>query len=233
MPTGPSAAELKAIEDAKAAKIAKKAEREANEKAAREKKELAAIAEKERKERELIEAEAAGKSAITALSSGLKGSALVDEIKSLGAQAPTGAALLYQVLEQSNDDVLSSNWWTDAEYGEALKKLLAGSQKKEVAALYSVQIYCAEKKFPKVKVNGVTKKVIESLFGILLSNELIDGESFLAWTEDDEGEDSLGRLDAIVQTTALVNSIREALVMEDSEEEEEEEEEIDASREVF
>lgn len=163
------------------------------------------------------------------LSTGLKGDMLVDHIKSSDSVV-TGSMLLKGVLEQTENEM--SQWWIKSNYGAALAFLLQSSFDDQVSALYVIQEFCHSKKFPKVEVKGVTRKLIEYYFGLMLSNEFVDAESFIAWADDSSArsDTSLGRLDAIVQTTNFVQSIRHAMM---ATEDDPDDDEVDAPREIL
>lgn len=213
----------------KANKEAKKADRAAAELKAKEAKEAAKELAKKNKEEEKTKQADAKAGAKTLVASGLKGAKLVESLNIMDVETrPTGAAVLYEVLSSSSN-IVSSNWWTSGEYSDVLKALIGENLKNQIAALYAVQVYCAEKSFPKVEYKGKTTKAMEVIFSVLLSSLIIDGDSFLAWADDEDGDDSIKRVDALVQTSTFLQSIRDMLLGDESEEEEEEE--IDAPRE--
>jgi hypothetical protein len=141
---------------------------------------------------------------------------------------PTGAAVLKGVLDQM-DSITTSKWWVKEEYGAALQGLLAGSVTGQVAALYAVQVYCHEKKFPKVEIKGKQTKVIEVIFAVLMNSNIIDPDSFVAWADDENQAEVGGRVDAIVQTTSFIQSIRDLDLQEFDEDADDDD--IDAPRE--
>lgn len=167
--------------------------------------------------------------ALELLALGVKGDELLKHVQEKRADV-TGSTLLKGILEQVESELYP--WWTNGEYGSALSFLLHSSDADQVAALFVIQEYCCVKKFPKIDVKGVSRRLIEYYFGLMLSNELVDGENFVAWADDSSGdsEASLGRLDAIVQTTNFVQSVRQALL---STEEDVVDDEIDAPRETM
>lgn len=232
---GPTEEELKAAEELKLAKQAKALAREEADRKRREDKERQAAEEQKRKEKDKEEQLLALQAAGGILSSGLKGGELVELIgQSQGSLLPTGAALLREILERSSssdvDDVLAGKWWTKAEYGPALIRLLGESVDNQKRLLFEVQGYCHQRKFPKVEVKGQQRKLIEVLFNLLLSNLLVSADAFFAWADEDS--DTPGRTDAIVHTTQFIQSLRDALAEAEEDEEEEEDDEVDAPRQI-
>lgn len=229
-PAGPTPAELRAAAEAeqKAAKAAKKLEREEAERKAKEAKAKAAEEAAAALEKAKTEQAVALAAATDALATGLKGNSLLVHVNSVPVK-PTGAAILKNLLLQV-ESVTASKWWVKEEYGEALQGLLAGSIPAQVDALYAVQAYCHAKKFPKVEVKGKQVKVIEVLFNLLLTSNIVEPDAFVAWADDDNAAEVGGRVDAIVQTTSFVQSIRD-LDVQEFDDEAEDDEEIDAPRE--
>jgi len=121
-------------------------------------------------------------------------------------------------------------------------------QEGQVAALFAVQSYCYGLKYPSVTIavagvaaskgskekppSSKTVKLIELLFNQLLSAGVIEFEGFLSWAEDEQdgASDSLGRLDALVQTGGFMLRLKE--LMQD-EVEEADDDEVDAPREFM
>ena len=229
--SGPTPAELKAQAEieAKAAKAVKKAEREEADRKAKEAKEAAAKEAAEELERAKTAHGIAIAAATDALASGLKGEALLTHVNTVPVK-PTGAAILKGLLSQL-EDVISTKWWVKEEYGATLTALLADSVKEQVAALYAVQEYCHQKKFPKVEVKGKPARLIEVLVAVLLNNGLVDPDGVLAWADDDNAAEVGGRVDAIVQTTSFVQAIRLAEAEGELDDEEDGDDDIDAPRE--
>ncbi|KAJ1402600.1 hypothetical protein B484DRAFT_231855 [Ochromonadaceae sp. CCMP2298] len=228
--TGHTPEEAKAKADAeKAVKDEKKAMRMETERRAKEAKEAAAAADAALLEKQQSELAVAMGAAADAVASGLRGTALVAHCAGMEVK-PSGAALLKAVLTtQDPDQAVSSKWWTKEQFGEVLKVLLADTNVMEgqVLALYAVQAWCHANKFPKKEVGGKLLKVIEVLFTLLANGSIVDPDAFVLWADDDNLADVPGRVDAIVQTTAFVQLIREA----DAEDyEEADEDEIDAPR---
>lgn len=229
-PAGPTPAELRVIAEAeqKAAKAAKKLEREEADRKAKEAKAAAAAEAAAALEQAKTDQAIALAAATDALATGLKGSALLVHVNSVPVK-PTGAAILKGVLGQV-ESVTASKWWVKEEYGEALQGLLVNSAKAQVEALYAVQAYCHEKKFPKVEVKGKPTKVIEVIFAVLMNSNIVDPDSFVAWADDDNAGDVGGRVDAIVQTTSFIQSIRD-LDLQEFDDEADNDDDIDAPRE--
>ena len=195
---------------------------------------------KKKEEEELIakekEATAAAVAALdTILESGSKGTELVSKVQGSSIEI-TGKALIKQVLTRS-DNVTKSNWWASSEYGDALKSLLSGedASKKQLAALYAVQEFCFEQKYPLIEFDGKDTRMILAIFKILLNNNFIEDEVFVDWADDENAPDDNGRTTAIVHSTSFVSEIRDALMEEDEEEyeDEDEEDEIDAPAEFI
>lgn len=216
-------------QEAKEAKEKAKVEREEKERAAKEAKEMAALAAAAaalKLKEDNIAAEAA---AVDLLGKGLKGKALLDAAKASETKL-TGSTLLKAVLEKTND-LVATPWWTKEEFGSALSHFLAVSTDEQVAALYATQEFCHARSFPKVTAKGKERRLVEFLFSTLLSQELVEFEGFMGWADDASTlyEDSKGRIDAIVQTTAFITSVRNAMEAGDDEDEDEDDE-IDAPR---
>lgn len=228
-PTGPTPAELRAAAEAeqKAAKATKKQEREEADRKAKEAKAAAAEEAALALEKAKTEQAIALAAATDALATGLKGNSLLVHVNSVPVK-PTGAAILKGLLGQV-ESVTASKWWVKEEYGEALQGLLANSAKAQVAALYAVQAYCHEKKFPKVEVKGKPTKVIEVIFAVLMNSNIVEPDSFVAWADDENLAEVPGRVDAIVQTTSFIQSIRDLDLQEFDDDAEDDD--IDAPRE--
>lgn len=220
----------KAADDAKAAKAAAKAEADRAAAAEKEAKAAQAAAEKAAQEEE---AAAVLANANAALTPSLKGAALLTSVAKMSPM-PAGSALVAAILRRATTDEIaggSANCWRKGEYGELLSAtVMEKDATEQVAALFAVQAFCAEKKFPKIDVAGTQRRLIEVLFGALFKNQIVDADSIILWA-DSEDESVPGRMDAIVQTTSLVQALREAGMKEyGNDEEEEEDEEIDAPR---
>lgn len=230
-PREPSKAEIEA-RNALAAKEAAKAEkakkREEEERLAKEAKEAKLKAEKDALEALKAADESAKVAAQDAMNSGMLGEKLYDHIKNM-EKKPTGASLIFKVLSIQSD-MSSLSWCTTAQYGFAIKSLLEGRIKEQVAAIYSVQEYCHSKKFPKIDVKGTKRNLIEVIFQLLYKNEIIEHEAFSKWSDDDNITNIPGKQDAAFQTVNFFSVINEP--SEDEYDEDEEEEEIDAPREI-
>ena len=228
--TGPSPVALKAAEDAKAAKAAKKLEREEAERRAKEAKEAAASAAAAALEKKKTDHAIALAAASDALATGLTGNALLSHINGIDPK-PSAGALLKEILSKHDiSEVSSWKWFKKDQYGDVLVALVAGSVPSQVAVLFSVQEYCFERKFPKVEIDGKTRKLIELLFTLLLTSNIVDPEGYIAWIDDDDAADMPGRTDAVVQIGPFIQTVRESLI---DEFDEEEDEEIDAPRECI
>jgi hypothetical protein len=115
---------------------------------------------------------------------------------------------------------------------QAEQLLIKQRQGEQVDALYEVQHFYKVKNCIEINdLKNVTKKLIVVLFNLLLNNQIIDIDSFLAWADDgrDNSEVYSGRTDAILHTTKFIMVLRQLVL----EEIEEEEEEIDAPRQVY
>jgi hypothetical protein len=113
-----------------------------------------------------------------------------------------------------------SGWWLPEEYGIMLRKLLEGSEEEEVQVLNAVQLYCSSLGFP--------SGLLEKLFTILHSSELVDKYSFVAW--EDCGEDVAGKCTALIQCSSFLAQRKEEIQVEQEEEqtgEDEAEEDVD------
>jgi hypothetical protein len=165
----------------------------------------------------------------------------------------TAAALVSAVLPVLQLDQTTSttaaqpaamNWCKSTEFGHALKALSAGTKsserrKQQLAIIYAVQAYCAERNFPVMWVAGkaekgqapkvVQKKLVNTLFMTLYAAELVDDDTFLYWADEDETDVVPGKTTAVVQTTEFITMLRER---DDEEGEEDEDDEVDAPREI-
>ena len=221
---GPTAEELKALEDIKKAKAAKAAERAEAEQKVKDAKEAAKEAAAAALEKAISAAQVAVGAADEALKTGLKGEPLMAHIQGMEVK-PSGAALAEVVLK-SLSDPLSTKWVRPAEYGSAIKFLLGGDSKLQLALIRAIQIHLHGLKFPKVDDKGKKTSVIHLLFYSLYNFEIVDPAGFALWADDDD--DSNGKTDAIVQTTSFYDYLREE--EEGGDEEEEDDDEIDAPR---
>jgi len=226
-----SKAEIEA-RNALAAKEAAKAEkakkREEEERAAKEAKEAKLKAEKDAMETLKAAEESARSAADEAIASGIVGDKLYDHIKSM-EKKPTGASIIFKVLSIQSD-VSSLLWCTKAQYGSAIKSLLEGKIKDQVAAIYAIQEFCHSKKFPKIDVKGTKRNLIEVIFQLLYKNEILEHEAFSKWSDDDNLTNIPGKQDAAFQTVNFFTVLNE--VSDEEYDEDEEEEEIDAPREI-
>eukprot|EP01037_Dinobryon_pediforme_P019174 gene19174-19547_t len=202
-----ASAEQKAAEDAKNSKAAKAQAREEADRRSKETKEAAALREKEL---------------------ALQREAQMTNVTEEDRRGILGTVLMKVAIEKCGlEDVASSKWWTKDQFGSALSGLLEGRFSAQVAALYIVQGYCERHKFP-ASVGGKSGKLIEQLFNILLSAQVIEPEGFFAWADDEAGADSPGRLEAVVQTSGFLLKLKELLQDEIGDEEEE----VDRPREI-
>ena len=209
-------------------KQAKAAQRLEQEKKLREEKEAKEAALRAAKDAKVAAEASATKVATEIVAIGKKGDALSSHIKSLEVST-TPSAFVREVLSKlSNGTDLT--WCKQSEYGSALKALgeIHGI-KAQVDALYAIQLYCHNIKFPKVDSKGQPKYYIEVLFQVLYGNELIEDAAFQAWADNDDDEYP-GRVNAIVQTTAFISFLNEAP---DADEQEEEDEEVYAPKEFI
>lgn len=215
-------------QEAKEAKEKARAEREERERKAKEEKEMAALAAATKALKLKEENAAAETKAVEILSQGLKGAELLAAAKASATKL--NAAMLFKAILEKTNDLVATPWWTKAEYGALLGSYLAVSIDEQIAALYVLQEFCHARSFPKVQVKGKERKLIEFIFSTLLSQELVEFEGFMGWADDASTlyEDSKGRIDAIVQTTAFITSVRNA--MEANDEEGDDDDEIDAPR---
>ena len=152
-----------------------------------------------------------------------------DEIKNYANEMsvkPTSASVVQAVLKRQ--PTASILWLNDTEYGIVIKHLIRDTDDK-INVLFAVQGFCHGLKFPKIDVKGTPRNLIEVIFQVLFKKEIIDDSSFSAWAEDDR--DSLGRVNAIVQTTNFI----QLLTADDDEDDDEfeEEEDVDRPREII
>lgn len=153
-----------------------------------------------------------------ALAAGHKGPALTAAIKSgyeaKDLSAPLsvhGFVLAIFTHMQSTNESFSSKWYKPEQYGHALKELVATRPMNEqIDAIYAVQEFCHSQKFPKIDVSGKQKKLIEVIVTALLVTEAIDVDTVLGWADDETDRDDVkGRVDAIVQMTTMLSTLRE------------------------
>ena len=204
--------------EAKAAKAAARAEKERLEK---ERKEAAQKA----KERELQEAQErrqrAQQGSDDAFATGKKGEELVDYLKEMQLEV-TAASILNVVLSHL-EDPLSTKWTSKSEYGAVLAFLASSNMKSQIELLYEVQAHCHKLKFPKIEVKEKQHKLIDVIFRLLFTQEIVDGPGFLGWADDDNDAEVPGKTDAIVQTTDFIAWLREPDLEEFEEEEDDDE----------
>lgn len=210
-----------------AAGPSKKELREEAERLAREERAAASL-----RARQLAEEAIIVKAKLVALSDellvgGLKGSALTEHIEASSANI-TASALVTSVLNKIDVVNLNLKWLSNDEFGHAVKHLTHQSREEQVATLFAIQDFCYRHKFPKIDVKGKQRSYIDVVFQQLFAVEIADEGSFLAWADADS--DAPGRTDAIVQTTAFVNLLRES--DDNFSEGEDEDLYIDAPREV-
>ena len=163
--------------------------------------------------------EAVAKTVVTdIIGTGLKGAELCSYIEKLEV-IPTGSVLISEVL-LNLEDPLSTAWCTRSEYGSAIAILVSGNSKAQIRALNEIQLHCNKLMFPKVDARGL----IEILFELCYTQEVIEYEGFIAWSEDNA--EVPGKINAIVQTTNFIRLLSEHDF--DDDENENEGEEIDA-----
>jgi len=177
----------------------------------------------------------------TAVAQGLKGGALTDAVCSLYAEKGLTSPMsthglmigILQAVDTGSYPSWAAGWFTANDYGDLLKyEVTAKYDPKQsktldahVDALYGVQEFCASKKFPKVEVKGKERRLIEVIFSVLSLANIIDVDALIGWADDVRDRDDVpGRVDAIVQTTNFIASLRE------NDEEEEADDEVDAPR---
>jgi hypothetical protein len=156
------------------------------------------------------------------IGSDLKGAELCSYIEKLEV-IPTGSVLISEVL-LNLEDPLSTAWCRKSEYGSAIAMLVSGNKKAQIRALNEIQLHCNKLKFPKVDTKSGARGLIEILFELCYTQEVIDYEGFVAWSEDNA--EVPGKINAIVQTTNFIRLLSEQDF--DNDEDENEEEEIDA-----
>ena len=221
---------VKKIDPKKAAKAAARAEEE---KKKQQEKEAAQAAKDAKMQAEKEALNTAKKLAEDIVAKGIKGSALVKHIEGMETK-PQPASLVSVLLSKITDPTASPaaacKWCEKAEYGEALATLNEGSTLKQLFCLYEVQKYFDSIKFPKIEIKGEKKNLIEVVFQVMYTNEIIDNDGFGAWSEDDN-EEIPGKLNAVVQTTNFISMLD--AVDEEEDEEEYEDDEVDAVRETL
>lgn len=216
----------------------KKSEAKAAQKEAREAAEAKARQQKEDADQRLREAEGAraaqNELAARLLDTGLKGADLRAHLQGLAEteQRPAGSALARQVLTRLADPAsLPYIWATDAEYGSALKLLLAGKVSDQLDTLYALQAHCHGLKFPKIDVKGKPSALIELLYSYFSHSGIVEDEAYLQWADDDSetGERGAGKMTAVVQTTNFFLALRTV----PDRGEEDEDDDVDEERETW
>ena len=200
--------EEKKLKEEKAAKAQAKAEAEAKAKAEKE----------AEKEAEKAKDEAARAHAVTALASGKKGEELKTEIAAM-AEKPTGAALLANILS-GLEDKQSYGWCTMDQYGAALAYLVSDSDKEQFKLINEIVKFCNTIGFPKIEVKSGTRALIEVVFQLLYSLDIVDATGFNLWWDDEDEEEIPGRGKSILQTTTFMTWLNE-------EDEDEDEDDVD------
>lgn len=176
-----------------------------------------------------------------AVSQGLKGGALTDAVCSLYAEKGLSSPMsthglmvgILRAVDAGSYSSWAAAWFTSDNFGDLLKYEVTAKfdpQKPEtldahIEALYGVQEFCASKKFPKVEVKGKERRLVEVIFSVLSLANIIDVEALIGWADDTRDRDVPGRVDAIVQTTNFIATLRE-----NDEEEDADDDEVDAPR---
>jgi len=219
--------ETRKKEEAKKEKADKAAKKKADEEEARRVK-----AEKEAAAKEALQRAQNAKintynATVEAIKTGLTGDALTKALKESEKEHLSAAGVMKGVLASLQDNYTATKWCTKELYGDVLLAIqptatsLPEREKVQIDLLYAVQEFCYEKNFPKLDAKS-PKTLIASLFTFLLNGQIIEAENVIAWADDTNEDDVKGRATAIVQTTTMVQMIRDALA-----EDEEEEVEID------
>lgn len=221
---------VKKVDPKKAAKAAARAEEE---KKRQQEKEAALAAKEAKMQAEKDAREKASKLSQDIIATGIKGDDLVKHIEGLEIK-PEPASMVSILLAQITDPTVNAanacRWCTKSEYGQALATLNKGNAMKQLFCLYEVQKYCDGLKFPKIEVKGEKLNLIEVMFQVMYTNEVVDNDGFGLWSDDDNDEIP-GKLNAVVQTTNFISMLNE--VDEDEENEEVEDDEVDAVRETI
>lgn len=218
----------KALSETDIKKAAKAAARIEADRKLKEEKAAKEAAIKAAKEAEKLELESNLFIADSIINSGKQGDDLVKHIQSLETSTSASALITKILLKVTEATDLS--WCKKTAYGSALKHLMENNVKSQVQALYTLQKYCHDLKFPKIDVKGQKKYFIDTLFQQLYINEIVEDDGYTSWANDDGLYDDVpGRVNALVQTTAFLALI----TTEDDVEYDEEEEEIDAPRETM
>jgi hypothetical protein len=228
------AEEQQRAETSKAAKAAKAAQKAEEERRQREEKESAAAAKAAALQAEKEAIEAFRRKSTELRDGGVKGDTLLQQVQQM-EQKPDPVSLVSVLLEDIKDPcsspVAAIKWCGKQEYGPALVYLLAGDIKKQLLVLLEVQKYCHSLKFPKVDVKGEKRNLVELIFQVLFSSEVVEHAGFMAWSDDNDYEDVPGKQSAIIQTTnfmVMLNTIDD-----DGEEGEDFDDEVDAPRETI
>jgi hypothetical protein len=193
----------------KAARAAKKAEEKAAEEAAK-------AAEKEAKKQAKAAKKAAEQKEIelatSVVSSGKKGNALVETLKSNKDEVPSAKSFVTAVLTSLSDGTVLT-WADEAQYGAALKFLCAGkgSIQKQAGVVYACQIFYNGLKYPKSnESSGKRESLLAKLFFHLYNTDLIEEEAFNEWRyADDDDKEVPGKKDALFQLAEFLNFLDE------------------------
>lgn len=226
------AEEQQRVEAAKAVKAAKAVQRAEEERKQREEKEAAAAAKSAALQAEKEATEASRRRSIELRDSGVKGDALLQQIQQMEPKPdPVSlvAVLLEAIVDPCSGPSAAIKWCGKQEYGPALASLLGVDIKKQFLVLLEVQKYCNSLKFPKIEIKGEKRNLIEIIFQVLFSAEIIDHAGFMAWSDDSDYDDVPGKQSAIIQTTNFMVMLNDI----DEDDEQEFDEEIDAVRETI
>lgn len=199
--------EAKRVQDEKAAKAAKK-------KADEEAKKAAEAAKVEAANEALNKIKSDEQNAKEAVEQGLKGQALTDFLLTKSSVL-SAAGVVKAVLNHITD--YTAKWYSQDEYGNVLKAL-GKNEKEQVLVVYAIQTVCHAKKFPKIETKTGSKKLFEYLLTIFLNAQFVEVDSVLAWSDDSNDADIPGKIDALVQTSTLIQALRDAAVEEVEEE---------------
>jgi hypothetical protein len=116
------------------------------------------------------------------------------------------------------------SWCNDVNYGPAISFLaslpLLGCG---AAALYGVQQFCNFVDFPRCETSAGQRSLLDLYFRLLYTKGMVDAASFLTWADDDV-DAYPGKMKAVVQSSELINFIREDDEDEEDGEEDEEKE---------
>ena len=147
--------------------------------------------------------------------SGKKGNELIEALSEMKLK-PSAADLCSVLLVCGDPCINDFTWLQDHVYGGALIKLLGENNPTgQLELLYEVQKHCFAYKFPRIQTRSGEVSLIARLFQMLYTNNVIEPETFITWSEDTyvTSDRVQGKESAIIQTTAFILTLK-ALVEE-------------------